>query len=191
MVLKWREYDKLCSFIKIKHANQVRKYTGEPYYLHPLEVSNIVSRFDVLGFPVALCHDVLEDFEYTNCTEEELKDQLLICGYPNTEVNLIIEQVKELTNQFTSKTHPQLNRAERKKLECKRLATISGTAQTVKYADILHNVTSIVQHDPKFAKVYLKEKLAAVEVMQAGHPQLRYLCLKQLHDSLQKLNKNG
>jgi len=184
------EVGKLYNFIKIKHANQVRKYTGEPYYLHPLEVSNIVSRFDVLAFPVALCHDVLEDFEYTNCTEEELKEQLLICGYPDNEANLIIEQVKELTNQFTSKTHPHLNRAERKKLECERLATISSTAQTVKYADISHNAFTIMQHDPKFAKVYLKEKLAAVNVMQAGHPQLRYICLKQLQDSIQKLNKN-
>lgn len=187
MVLKWREYDKLYNFIKIKHANQVRKYTGEPYYLHPLEVANLVAQFNVWGIPIALCHDLLED---TDCTEQELLAELIKIECPDKDANLIVKQVKELTNQFTSKNYPHLNRAERKKLECERLATISSTAQTVKYADISHNAFSIMQHDPKFAKVYLKEKLAAVEVMQAGHPQLRYICLKQLQDSIQKLNKN-
>ncbi|MBG00415.1 MAG: RelA/SpoT family protein, partial [Owenweeksia sp.] len=49
------------------HA-EVRRKSGEPYILHPLEVATIVAREIGLG-PVsvsaALIHDVVEDSEYT------------------------------------------------------------------------------------------------------------------------------
>ena len=50
-------------FASKAHNGQVRKYTGEPYFGHPVEVMEIVS--EVIDDPevhaAALLHDVVED----------------------------------------------------------------------------------------------------------------------------------
>ena len=62
--------DNYIEFIKEKHKGQ-KRIQGTPYYIHPLEVSNIL---DKKGFSkeyqiVGLFHDLLED---TDTTYEEL-----------------------------------------------------------------------------------------------------------------------
>jgi hypothetical protein len=64
------------------------------------------------------------------------------------------------------------NRAERKVREKDRLAKISADAQTIKVADLIDNTKSIVERDPGFAKVYLKEKAAVLAVMTKADPRL-------------------
>jgi hypothetical protein len=51
-----------------------------------------------------------------------------------------------------------MNRAERKDAEARRLGRVSLEARVIKLADINDNTSSIVAHDPNFAKVYLREK---------------------------------
>ena len=50
------------------HGPQKRKYTGEPYIVHPIEVMNIVKtvkdKTDAM-LAAALLHDVIEDTEAT------------------------------------------------------------------------------------------------------------------------------
>jgi hypothetical protein len=36
--------------------------------------------------------------------------------------------------------------------------------------DLAHNTASIAAHDPKFARTYLVEKQATIEVMTRAHP---------------------
>ena len=45
------------------HGKQVRKYTGEPYIVHPVEVMSIVKSVvsDEEVLAAALLHDVVED----------------------------------------------------------------------------------------------------------------------------------
>ena len=54
-----------CAFATRMHGNQRRKYTGEPYVLHCLEVARMVA--EIGGTPTmivaALLHDVVEDTE--------------------------------------------------------------------------------------------------------------------------------
>ena len=73
--------------------------------------------------------------------------------------------VLELTDVYTSAAYPQLNRAARKALECERLATVSAKAKLIKRMDIADNTKTIVACDPKFAKIYLREKEALLEVL--------------------------
>jgi hypothetical protein len=44
--------------------------------------------------------------------------------------------------------------------------------QTVKVADMIDNTSTIVEYDPKFAKVYLKEKRLLLKELTSADPIL-------------------
>lgn len=169
------------------HAGQRRKYTGEPYLSHCIEVVNILIKHgvqddsDVLMAAAAL-HDVLED-----CAGWATYDRIILCQqlcdrakyHADNWANVAI--VWRLVGELTEPAH-EGNRATRKALEAQRLSQISPEAQTIKYADLISNTTSIVQHDTGFAKVYLQEKWNILGVMTAGDQGLlreaRFVCCR-------------
>jgi len=69
------------------------------------------------------------------------------------------------------------NRAERKRLSRERLAQAPGWVQTIKRADLVSNTSSIVLHDPNFARVYLREKRDLLDVLTKAALRLRGLAL--------------
>ena len=138
------------------HGEQKRKYSGEPYVTHTIRVAKIVEDHggDDNMIYAALLHDVLED---TETTELELFSMLsTIIG--NTDSIDTLRLVKELTDVFTTEEYPKINRSGRKEMESFRLGKVSPRSQTIKYADLLDNSADILRNDPKFAKLYLKEK---------------------------------
>lgn len=152
----------------------MRKYTGEAYINHPIEVMEIVRtaahHTDVM-LAAALLHDTIED---TAVTRGDIEREF------GTSV---ADMVMELTDQCT-----EGNRATRKEAEAARLGTISADAQTVKLADFISNGASIVEHDPGFAKVYLREKAQTLAVMTAGDPELYARAVAQLDAARKRLN---
>ena len=142
--------------------NQVRKYTGEPYINHVIEVMEIVSSVphsdEMLA--AALLHDTIED---TSVTRENIEQEFGA-------------SVAKLVMELTDECH-EGNRAARKSAEAVRLATISQEAQTIKLADFISNTNSIVRHDPGFAKVYLREKAQTLAVMSLGDATLYALAV--------------
>jgi len=161
----------LAQFAHRRHGNQVRKYNGAPYVTHLISVA--VRVLEVNPDPVltatALCHDLLED---TDCTKEALSAELLELGYTEEEASRILGYVVELTDQFTSEHYPKLNRNKRKTLEAKRLVAVSPQAATVKLADLLDNMQSIVQSDRGFARVYFVEIGWFLPSLEKGNPEL-------------------
>jgi (p)ppGpp synthase/HD superfamily hydrolase len=155
----------LYCFITLKHFEQKRKYTGEPYFQHLLAVAKMTENAAIHGYEIGLCHDLLED---TDCTDFELMDALAIFGYSADANRSIVNGVIELTDVYTHEAYPHLNRAMRKELEAERLWTISKNSQTIKYCDFIDNTKSIVQYDPGFAKVYLAEKQRVLFGMTLG-----------------------
>ena len=149
------------AFATEAHAGQVRKYTGVAYITHPIEVANIVKTVPHTPEQVAaaLLHDVVED------TAVELSEVEHFFG---SEVAALVD---ELTD-FSKKNNIVGNRAYRKGLDRDYLGTISAAAQTVKYADLISNGIDIAKHDKHFAKVYLREKDAILEVMDKGDATL-------------------
>ena len=148
-------------FALAAHAavGQVRKYTYEPYIVHPAEVFTIVS--SVPHTTEMLCaawlHDVVED---TGVTIEVIQ----------TEFG---DKVAELVGWLTDVSKPEDgNRAVRKAIDRAHSAEAPADAQTVKLADLISNSSSIMQHDENFAKVYLGEKRMLLEVMTKGDPIL-------------------
>lgn len=142
-------------FAAQKHQGQLRKYTHDPYIVHPRAVAIAVAAAggDEAQIAAALLHDTLED---TDATYDEL---VALFGHD------VAGLVDQLTDVFTHEAFPQLNRAARKALECARIATISDRAKLVKRCDIDDNTSTIVAHDPGFAKVYLPEKAAILAVL--------------------------
>ncbi|RDC64251.1 HD domain-containing protein [Adhaeribacter pallidiroseus] len=165
---------KVLAFVTEKHGQQKRKYTHEPYVNHLIRVALKVKEYtqDSRMVMAALCHDLLED---TKCTVVELYQFFIGINLTEADSDYICFLVKELTDVFTAEAFPQFNRKTRKELEAARLWEISPEAQTIKYADLIDNTSSIVPHGGAFAKVYLKEKKRVLAQMDKGHPELYQL----------------
>lgn len=159
------------SFADAAHGKQVRKYTGERYIVHPVRVMEMVHKYnpetEVLA--AALLHDVLED---TDVTATQMEAALLkVMGAD--EAKRVVQLVVDLTDIFIRKDYPRLKRRSRKEKEARRLSGVRPEAQTIKYADIIDNVTDIVKQDSAFAFVFLREAKKMLTVMKDGHPELR------------------
>lgn len=150
--------DQAISFAALAHAGQKRKYTFDPYIVHPIEVMSIVrsvepDREDMAV--AAILHDVLED---TVISLAELERRF------GSE---IAEMVVGLTE-----VEMEGNRAARKAAEVERLAEETYEVQTIKVADMISNSRTIVPFDPGFAKVYLREKRDLLTALVKAHPAL-------------------
>lgn len=163
----------LFDWVKTRHGDQVRKYTGEPYWTHLLSVATIVSQLESKNsrneIEIALCHDLLED---TDVDQYLLEATLLGFGYRQMEMKRIVTGVVDLTDEYTHEKYPDSNREARKAMEANRLASIQPYSQTVKYADIIDNLESIVEHDPKFAVIFLREVGGYIKRIWKGNMSL-------------------
>jgi (p)ppGpp synthase/HD superfamily hydrolase len=142
-------------FATAAHAavDQRRKYTNEPYIVHPAEVANIVSKTNGVTdemIAAAWLHDVVEDTAVNLLTIEH---------HFGTEVGILVYWL-------TNKSKPEDgNRVRRKEIDRLHMAAASSEAQTIKVADLISNTSTITKYDPEFAKVYLEEKRKLLEVL--------------------------
>ena len=151
--------DEAHGFAAAAHLRQKRKYTGEPYHTHCFAVAALVRQHtdDPSVVVAAVLHDTIEDTEVT-C------DDL---------ARLFGERVADLVLEVTNASRPEDgNRASRKGIDRLHLAGSSPEGATIKLADIIDNAGSIAAHDPTFARVYLEEKRAALEVLRHGNAEL-------------------
>lgn len=146
-------------FAETAHAGQVRRYTDEPYITHPADVVALVRSVPHTEAMLAAswAHDTVED---TDATHDDVAREL------GAEVAILVE---ELTNV----SRPQDgNRRQRKALDRAHAAKASPAAKTIRLADLIVNVRTIVERDPTFAKVYLPEKALLLEELREGDPTL-------------------
>lgn len=176
----------LFDFVKRYHGDQRRKYSNAPYWTHLWSVAEIVSAYEsgAMEREIALCHDLIED---TDAGYQELENELKVLKYSETEVSDILTGVKDLTDVFVHKDYPAFNRKQRKAMEAERLVKISTHAQTVKYADIIDNTTSIVADDEGFARVYLKEIMSYLYKLDKGDGALYQRCITCIENAAKPL----
>lgn len=142
-----------------ERVGQRRKYTGEPYWHHPVAVAALVADAggDEAMVAAALLHDTVEDTDVT------LADIRAAFG----------DDVAALVDDLTDVSQPHHgNRAQRKALDRAHTAAASNRAKTIKLADLIDNTASIVAHDPHFARVYLREKAQLLAVLKGGDETL-------------------
>jgi (p)ppGpp synthase/HD superfamily hydrolase len=169
---------KIKDFADQAHGDQMRKYTPERYIVHPERVMLICREYldDVPVQAAALLHDVLED---TPVTPEEIKN-FLASLMPDAQAQKTLHLVVELTDVYIKSAYSHLNRRERKKLETARLAKVSGSAQTIKYADLIDNAFDILKHDPQFGRKFITEAQTLLQHMTRGNGELRDRAIKTL-----------
>lgn len=155
------------TFATIAHGDQKRRYTGDPYIVHPIAVAALVDRvgFEPHVVAAGLLHDVAED-----------------CGIPlSTIKNAFGQDVAVLVEEVTDVSQPRHgNRAARKALDRAHLAKASPEGQSIKLADLIDNTRSIFERDPDFAKIYMAEKALLLPVLKDGSPTLRLMASNQI-----------
>ena len=138
---------------------QRRKYTDEPYIVHPAAVVELVRSVtdDEVMLAAAWLHDTVED---TPTTLQDIESHF---GEP----------VARLVAMLTDSAQPDArNRAARKLAHFRHTADAAPEAQTIKLADIIDNTRSIVSFDPHFARVYLVEKRIQIDLLKQGDARL-------------------
>ena len=141
------------------HEGQMRKYSGMPYIVHPIEVATIVQSVDHTDemIAAALLHDVVEDTEYTVAD---------ISKEVSPKVAALVEGLTDVSKPEDG------NRKTRKAMDKDHLAKQSAEVQTIKLADVISNSQDIKANDPSFAKVYIEEMKALLEVLDKGDKTL-------------------
>ena len=153
-------FSKALEFARYSHRKQRRKYSGLPYIMHCEEVAGILimDHADIDDVIIGILHDTVED-----CDVRITEIQGIFNDY-------IANGVFYLTDVYTHKNFPDMNRAKRKQLEAERLHKIPARFQRIKCADIISNTNGLFQfwsdevtcHDLEFAKIYVPEIIATM-----------------------------
>ncbi len=151
--------------VEAYHHGQMRKWSGVPYFTHCLEVRDIVKEViddlvaesfvhESIILGTAIGHDVIED---TDISREEIEafSPILYAG-------------------IWTLSKPKIGtRKQRAEHALANLRGAIGWLQSIKCADIISNVPSIRQNEPKFwNEVYEAEKIAQLRAMHRAHPKL-------------------
>jgi (p)ppGpp synthase/HD superfamily hydrolase len=158
--------DKLRDWVREKHAGQLIRRSGKPYFDHVLAVAEMAAPYTPFGYEVGLCHDLIEN---PPVTPEQLLAALIQFGYTISDADEIVKEVIELTDVFSKANFPLLNKEDRKSKEAERLASISPGAQTVKYADLLYNLHWMLTYDRSNLFTYIHTKVALLKEMDKGN----------------------
>ena len=149
------------TFAKAAHEsiNQRRKYSGDPYIVHPQAVAGIVESVtdDQAMIAAAWLHDVVED---TPVTIEQIAERF------GEDVAGLVADLTKVSKKSDG------NRAARKAIDREHTAAASARAKTVKLADLVDNLGGLAEDDPEFAKVYFAEKELLMDVLTEGEPNL-------------------
>lgn len=160
-------------------VGQRRKYSDEPYWVHPIEVAELIKAhgFDNEVIAAAHLHDVVED---TGITLDQIRS---IFG---SNVETYVENVTDISKPEDG------NRKTRKLvIDLGHLAQATYEGKSIKLADLYSNTKSIVENDPGFARVYLKEKEAYLtQALYDGHPYLLEMAWDSLKEAKAKLGFN-
>jgi hypothetical protein len=159
--------------IKLYHGSVYRR-SGEPYYLHPLTVAQIVLEWNqdeatIIG---ALLHDTVED------TPKLLENIDMLYG---SEVATVVDYVTHFESFKNSFYMGKLTEIENRDM---LLEATDKRALYVKIADRLHNMRTIEGHSKES-----KKKEIAKETLEFFVPIARYYKLDQAADELLEISK--
>jgi (p)ppGpp synthase/HD superfamily hydrolase len=150
----WRRTQPALTYATAAHAaiGQRRKYTDQPYIVHPIRVADIVDKFGGTDEMImaAYLHDVVED---TAVSIDDIKDMF------GAEIARIVDGLTDVSKPEDG------NRAVRKAIDRVHSADASYEAQFVKCADMIDNASDIGDNDPSCNVVYRKEMVLLLEVL--------------------------
>ncbi len=138
-----------------ERSGKRRKFTGEPYIVHPRAVAAIVESVPHVPEMVAAAwlHDTLED---TDLTQDDIE---ALCG---TEVARLVVAV----------TKPAGARGINLGDFYARIALQGSRAATLKLADIIDNASTVMARDPAWGAPYLAKIRTAIGRLELGDASL-------------------
>lgn len=142
-----------------RRIDQRRKYSEQAYEVHLKAVAELVAAVtdDQEMIAAAWLHDTVED---TPATLGDIEHEF---G----------SGVTQLVADLTDVSRPgDGNRAVRKAIDRAHSAQASARAKTVKLADLTDNCRDICRHDVRFARVFVGEMAALLEVLGEGDGRL-------------------
>lgn len=176
--MTWTVEDAKAFAIKAHRSiGQLRPYSGEPYEVHPEEVAKLVESVPHTKAMVAAAwlHDTKDDV-------------------PGVTIALLAEkfddEVAGIVDDLSDHEQGLGTRRQRKAAERERITNARAASQTVRLADVISNTRTVVEKNPSFARTYVPEKAALVEVLIEGDPTLLAMAretVKQAQDALSKL----
>jgi len=147
---------------------QKRKYSGEPYIVHPAAVAAKVTGVsdDERLIAAAWLHDTVED---TPATLEDIRREF------GDDVHDLVENLTDVS------TPKDGNRRFRKEMDREHSAKGSPGAKTVKLADLIHNAESILVSGDGFAYVFIPEMKRLLAVLKEGNEALHLEATEIVH----------
>ena len=186
IIEKFNELDKLVPYLNKKekdliydalqfsnkaHENQLRK-SGEPFILHPIEVSKILIsiKLDVDSIVAGLLHDTVED---TKLTFSDIKKKF------GNQISELVEGLTKIST-YSLKANKQKSGENYRKLLL--AATSDLRVILIKLADRLHNMRTInyIHDDNKKINI-------ALETLEVYSPLAQRLGMKEWQDELDDL----
>ena len=153
------------------HGSQKRA-SGDPYFLHPLEVAGILTEYklDTATIITALLHDTIED---TEATLEDINKQF------GEEVGRLVDGVTKLTRIELQSDHAKQAENFRK-----LLLAMSDDIRVllVKLADRLHNMRTL-HHIPKEEK----RRRIGLETLEIYAPLAERIGMQEMKNELEDL----
>jgi (p)ppGpp synthase/HD superfamily hydrolase len=146
---------------------QKRKWSGDPYHVHANEVASVVATVEDATpamVAAAYLHDTVDDTR-RNPPTTRVTTTLLSTLFGEEVASYVgwLSEPEEIAK------YPRIRRME---LLTERLCHAPAPVQTIKCADIGCNAPSIATFDPKFARVWLGEKTAQLDILAKADPRL-------------------
>ena len=146
-------------FARDAHKGQLRKYTKQPYIVHPARVAQEAQRLGLSKEAVAAgyLHDVVED---CGVTLQQIR------GAFGPRVCALVDGLSDM------QTKADGNRAARKEAVRQRLHGLrDAELHTLKLLDLVDNAGSIMRYDNEFGVTYVEEARQLAAVLDLGLPE--------------------
>ena len=164
--------NKAYNFAVKAHENQ-KRYSGDPYVIHPVAVANILTdlKLDSATIATGLLHDTIED---TFATYQTIKQEF---GEEVADLVEGVTKISELENQ--AKTNSKAENFRKLILATSKDIRVL----LVKIADRLHNMRTIKAID----KIEKRERIAK-ETMEIYSPLADRMGMNRIRDELEDLS---
>jgi GTP pyrophosphokinase len=165
---------KAYEFSQFHHRFQQRS-SGEPYFVHPLEVARIATtwKLDSQSIVTALLHDTVED---TAATLNEIEKEF------GTEVARLVDGVTKLNS---IEINPESSEKSEQAENLRKLVlamSVDVRVLLIKLMDRLHNMRTL-----RFLKSPEKIRRKALETQEIYAPLAQRIGMQSLHDELSNI----